>query len=158
MHHINTTIRHDLYSVPRLLRLSPAFCLHAVQTTYSSSAAGCYRRYLFSLETLRKFGKFIEHLSFSFNKHQRSLSPQKCKVLYIYETFFLTWRCGVWTALLTSITITMLLSIVNWLYSRSRVVNSNERNEVRLELHWLFIFGLLMSKGVSNNYNFSTTL
>jgi len=53
----------------------------------------------------------------------------------------------VWTALLSSIAITMLLSIINWLYSRSRVVNFDERNEVSLELHWLFLFGLLMSKG-----------
>ena len=59
MPHITTTIRHDLHSVPRLLQLHLAFCLHAVQATYTFAAAGRYRRYLFSLETLRKFGKFM---------------------------------------------------------------------------------------------------
>jgi len=40
----------------------------------------------------------------------------------------------------------MLLSLFNWLYSRSKVTSA-ERDDVRLELHWLFLFGLLMSKG-----------
>jgi len=57
----------------------------------------------------------------------------------------------VWTALLVSIAITMLLSVVNWLYGRSRVINVDERAELRLELHWLFLFGLLMSKGLTDN-------
>ena len=57
----------------------------------------------------------------------------------------------VWAILLASIAMTMLLSIVNWLYSRGRAGNSNERNEISLELHWLFLFGLLMSKGILLN-------
>ena len=58
-----------------------------------------------------------------------------------------------WTiALLVSITVTILLSIslINWSYNRSRVAKI-ERNKVRLELHLLFIFGLLLSKGTFFN-------
>lgn len=53
----------------------------------------------------------------------------------------------VWISLLVSIAVTILLSIINWLYNRSRVAK-NERDKVSLELHSLFIFGLLVSKGI----------
>jgi len=48
--------------------------------------------------------------------------------------------------LLVSIVVTMVLSIINWLYKRSKVAK-DERNRVSLqELHWIFVFGLLVSK------------
>ena len=63
--------------------------------------------------------------------------------LYIWKM-----KLKVWTALLVSIAVTMILSLVNWLYSRSRALaNKNELKEVGLDIHWLFLFGLLMSKG-----------
>ena len=55
----------------------------------------------------------------------------------------------VWSVLVISIAVTMFLSLVNWLISRGRVVNNkSDRNKVSLDLHWLFLFGLLMSKGI----------
>ncbi len=52
-----------------------------------------------------------------------------------------------WTVLLVSIAVTVILSLVNWFYKKSRDDN-NERNEVILDIHWRFLFGLLMSKGM----------
>ena len=54
-----------------------------------------------------------------------------------------------WIALLVSIAVTMALSVINWMYKRSRVAK-DKRNGVNLaELHSLFVFGLLVSKGSS---------
>jgi len=46
----------------------------------------------------------------------------------------------VWTALLVSIAVSLALSLFNWFYN-----NRNNNNE--LGIHWLFLFGLLVSKG-----------
>lgn len=88
------------------------------------------------METLRRFG-----ISYA--------DTIDINMLYMIHLF----NSKVWMALLVTIAITMLLSVVNGLYSRSKVVDIDERSEVKLELHWLFLFGLLMSKGIYNiNY------
>ena len=54
----------------------------------------------------------------------------------------------VWIALLVSIVVTILISIINWLSIQS-IAPKSERNKVSLmEPHWLFLFGLLVSKGI----------
>lgn len=53
----------------------------------------------------------------------------------------------VWIALLVSIAVTLVLGIMNWFYKRNRVAK-DERVRVGLqELHWVFVFGLLVSNG-----------
>lgn len=69
----------------------------------------------------------------------------------MYVKHFLNFK--VWTALLICIIITMLLSLVNWLYCDSKIVHKSLRNEVSMvDLHWLFLYGLLVSKGGQSIY------
>ncbi len=50
----------------------------------------------------------------------------------------------VWVGLLMSLAVTMALSIFEWRHSYK---TNNNGKRCDIDLHWLFLFGLLVSKG-----------
>lgn len=54
--HITNAICRYLYEIQKLLRLSIAVCIHAIQFTYTSTKVCYWRKPLISLETFRGLG------------------------------------------------------------------------------------------------------
>ena len=53
----------------------------------------------------------------------------------------------VWITLLVLIGVTIFLGLIDWLHNRNRV-ESKDQAKVGFELHWIFLYGLLVSNGI----------